>query len=126
MSILNQYKNQLETLNVALPFMEGREKTECKEFAIKSGSQTLHINNIGFMELPDDNGVLQEVGVITVKEDDKSFIFVGQAVTDTLKKICEMVGDDIDELIKETIPFHFEVKKSKNKREYVSIKLDLN
>ena len=124
MSILNKYRNELESLNVALPFMEGREKTECKEYAKKLNGEVVHINNLGFMELPNEQtGELQKVAVITIQEDDKNFIFVGQAVTDTLIRISDMVGDDLEALLEEGIPVIFEIRKSKNKREYVSMKI---
>lgn len=123
MSILNKYQQQLSELNVALPFMEGREKTEMKEFVLSHLKEDLKINNVGFMELPDDDGVLKEVGVITVAEDNNHFMFVGQAVTDTLQKIVEMVGEDLDALMQEGLPVQFDIRKSKNKREYVAMKV---
>lgn len=124
MSILSNYKSELEKLNVALPFMEGREKIECKEFALMHKGEKLHINNLGFMELPsEETGELQTVAVITVKEDDKNFIFTGQAVTDILTRVVDIVGDDLDKLMEETLPIEMIVKKSKNKREYVSLKI---
>ena len=125
MAVLNKFKQQLEALNVALPFMEKREKLECKVLAQQNLNNALTIDNIGFMELPNDNGELQEVGVITVREDKEHFIFVGQAVTDTLKKICDILGDELEEGLHEGITVQFEIKKSKNKREYVSLKVIL-
>lgn len=123
MSILNKFKSQLEGLNVALPFMEGREKLECKTLALQNNGTIVTIDNIGFMELPDDNGILQEVGVITIREDREHFIFTGQAVTDTLKKIESILGDEMEEALMEGLPVEFIIRKSKNKREYVSLKV---
>lgn len=125
MSILNKYKNQLESLNVALPFMEKRAKKECKLLAQENNGKIVTIDNLGFMELPDDNGVMQEVGVITIREDKEHFIFTGSAVTDTLKKICDILGDELEQGLDEGIPVEFLIRKSKNKREYVSLKVIL-
>lgn len=88
-----------------LPFMDGKEKIE-----LTDGSLYI-VKNYGYLESED--------GEFVVLADDTTFAFGGSVVTDSFKKLdAQMLGNDIEELLKEGIEIEITKKQSKNKRGY--------
>ena len=109
-NIKNLIQQAKKITNSGLPFMEGREKGDMEELI----GNTITIIDYGYML---DEGKTY-VAFIT-KENDANFYFGGSVLTDSLKKLDEILTDnEIAELLKNGITTSFEKRKSKNKREY--------
>lgn len=97
-----------------LPFMEGREKGDMDTLA----GTIVTIADYGYMV---DND--KEYVAFTIKENEDEFFFGGQVLTDSCKKLDDMLTDKELAEVLETcgIPTKFEKVKSKNKREYTKV-----
>lgn len=125
MLLLDKYLSDVEVLNGGLPFMVGRDSKLLKDLIDENKGKVLNIDNFGTMELPNqETGELQNVGVFTVREDEKNFFFGGSVITDTLCKLEKIVGDDWEQILKEGIPVTLEERKSKrNNRIYNNLRI---
>lgn len=117
LELLRGLKDELEN---ALPIMEGREK------GALVNDTSLTIKDWGYMTGKDDNGNDKEYACVIFDEDEKNFYFLNSVPTDKLKKIDALYDEKTIELIKlNGIPVVFEEKKSKDKRKYQDMRIDL-
>jgi hypothetical protein len=105
-------REKAKQLQNSLPFMEGREKGDMQRIV----NMNAIIRDYGFME--DDKN--KEYVAFIIDEDSEHFYFGGQVLTDNMH---ELEADGYhDEIVKEGLPVFFDKKKSKNGRDYVTVK----
>lgn len=116
--IMNKVKEVAKTLEMeGIPFMEGR--TLAKDFSDIQGV-VVKITDYGFI-----NGDDGEYTVFIIEDNDKEFYASGKVLTQDLHSLEEQIGaKEFKEAVKEEgIEVLFGRKKSKNNREYTTVKL---
>lgn len=116
--IMNKAKEVAKTFEMeGIPFMEGR--TLAKDFKDILGV-VVKITDYGFI-----NGDDGEYTVFIVEDNDKEFYASGKVLTQDLHTLEEQVGaDEFKAAVKEEgLEVLFGRKKSKNNREYTTVKL---
>lgn len=103
-------RERAKQLGNTLPLMENREKAELSNIVDK----VVTIRDYGFMK--DEND--KEYVAFIVDEDETSFYFGGQVLTDNIK---ELEDDGYGEEIKKGLPVRLGKKMSKAKREYTTV-----
>lgn len=112
MKKISKLQERAKSFDILLDFMDGREKDDLVNLHDKS----VTIDNYGF--LPNADG--SPYACFTVKEDEKSFYFGGQVLTERLAQL-EQEGFKAD-ILAEGLPVHFSKAMSKNKRAYTAVK----
>ena len=116
--IMNKAKEVAKTFEMeGIPFMEGR--TLAKDFKDILGV-VVKITDYGFI-----NGDDGEYTVFIVEDNDKEFYATGKVLTQDLHTLEESIGvDEFKTAVKEEgLEVLFGRKKSKNNREYTTVKL---
>lgn len=116
--IMNKAKEVAKTFEMeGIPFMEGR--TLAKDFKDILGV-VVKITDYGFI-----NGDDGEYTVFIVEDNDKEFYASGKVLTQDLHTLEESIGvDEFKAAVKEEgLEVLFGRKKSKNNREYTTVKL---
>ena len=116
--IMNKAKEVAKTFEMeGIPFMEGR--TLAKDFKDILGV-VVKITDYGFI-----NGDDGEYTVFIVEDNDKEFFASGKVLTQDLHTLEEKIGvEEFKAAVKEEgIEVLFGRKKSKNNREYTTVKL---
>ena len=116
--IMNKAKEVAKTFEMeGIPFMEGR--TLAKDFKDILGKE-IKITDYGFI-----NGDDGEYTVFIVEDNDKEFFASGKVLTQDLHTLEEKIGvEEFKAAVKEEgIEVLFGRKKSKNNREYTTVKL---
>ena len=104
-------KDKAKSMNAGkgIEFMADRTKGNAEELQGK----TVTIRDYAFI-----TGTDGEYVVFIIDEDPEAFYFGGKVLTDNMKEFTE---DEHSEIIAEGLPTKFDVRKSKNKRNYTSV-----
>lgn len=116
--VMNKAKEVAKTFEMeGIPFMEGR--TLAKDFSDILGV-VVKITDYGFI-----NGDDGEYTVFIVEDNEKKFYATGKVLTQDLHTLEEAIGvDEFKAAVKEEgLEVLFGRKKSKNNREYTTVKL---
>ena len=104
-------KDKAKSMNAGkgIEFMADRTKGNAEELHGK----TVTIRDYAFI-----TGTDGEYVVFIIDEDPEAFYFGGQVLTDNMKGFSE---DEHSEIIRDGLPTKFDVRKSKNKRNYTTV-----
>ena len=112
-------KQAQEITTSGLPFMTGKEKIEVEGALLDS---KLTVDEYGFLERTNEDGLKEEYVVVTCKEYPQHFFYGSSVVTQAFKMLeSKFDGDNLHAILEYGLTFKLTKQISKNKRKYTKI-----